>query len=270
MAPARLRPGPAWGRAARDSAAAHPLGTRTSPPLTCLPCPGRLGSGHLGPTGLGSGCPSGSRLGPAGVRRGSELCPALAERPRICVCAGAGMVVDWEQETGLLVSSGDVRIVRIWDTDREMKVQVTRLPGGPGRGLCAHSPRPPAGAPPEQVVCRVGGAALPGRLPAFKGAPPSVGEQSALPRLEGLPLRAVRSQVPLRPPPFSTGHSCGRKDGRLVCGRQDSSWTHPRPNRGLEGSPRGFLLLRRPVSLFRAEGRWGNLLHTAVLQPWGA
>uniref|UniRef100_A0A8D1BSQ8 Regulatory-associated protein of mTOR n=1 Tax=Sus scrofa TaxID=9823 RepID=A0A8D1BSQ8_PIG len=36
---------------------------------------------------------------------------------------GAGMVVDWEQETGLLVSSGDVRIVRIWDTDREMKVQ---------------------------------------------------------------------------------------------------------------------------------------------------
>ncbi|XP_006064227.1 regulatory-associated protein of mTOR isoform X4 [Bubalus bubalis] len=36
---------------------------------------------------------------------------------------GAGMVVDWEQETGLLMSSGDVRIIRIWDTDREMKVQ---------------------------------------------------------------------------------------------------------------------------------------------------
>lgn len=35
------------------------------------------------------------------------------------------MVVDWEQETGLLMSSGDVRIVRIWDTDRETKVQVT-------------------------------------------------------------------------------------------------------------------------------------------------
>lgn len=33
------------------------------------------------------------------------------------------MVVDWEQETGLLMSSGDVRIVRIWDTDRETKVQ---------------------------------------------------------------------------------------------------------------------------------------------------
>ncbi|KAM4798292.1 regulatory-associated protein of mTOR-like [Urocitellus parryii] len=36
---------------------------------------------------------------------------------------GAGMVVDWEQETGLLMSSGDVRIVRIWDTNRETKVQ---------------------------------------------------------------------------------------------------------------------------------------------------
>lgn len=40
------------------------------------------------------------------------------------------MVVDWEQETGLLMSSGDVRIVRIWDTDREMKVQVTAAPPG--------------------------------------------------------------------------------------------------------------------------------------------
>ncbi|KFO12915.1 Regulatory-associated protein of mTOR, partial [Balearica regulorum gibbericeps] len=36
---------------------------------------------------------------------------------------GAVMVVDWEQETGLLMTSGDVRIIRIWDTDREMKVQ---------------------------------------------------------------------------------------------------------------------------------------------------
>ncbi|TNN40299.1 Regulatory-associated protein of mTOR [Liparis tanakae] len=39
------------------------------------------------------------------------------------VSAGAGMVVDWEQETGLLMTSGDVRVVRIWDIDREMKVQ---------------------------------------------------------------------------------------------------------------------------------------------------
>lgn len=38
------------------------------------------------------------------------------------------MVVDWEQDTGLLMTSGDVRVVRIWDTDREMKVQVLNTP----------------------------------------------------------------------------------------------------------------------------------------------
>ncbi|XP_058531468.1 regulatory-associated protein of mTOR isoform X2 [Ochotona princeps] len=57
---------------------------------------------------------------------------------------GAGMVVDWEQETGLLMSSGDVRVVRVWDTDREMKVQdiptgadscVTSLSCDPHRSL---------------------------------------------------------------------------------------------------------------------------------------
>ncbi|KAM9483647.1 regulatory-associated protein of mTOR isoform 1-T1 [Clarias gariepinus] len=36
---------------------------------------------------------------------------------------GAGMVVDWEQQNGLLMTSGDVRVIRIWDTEREMKVQ---------------------------------------------------------------------------------------------------------------------------------------------------
>lgn len=46
----------------------------------------------------------------------------------LSVLAGAGMVVDWEQETGLLMTSGDVRVVRIWDTDREMKVQVLNTP----------------------------------------------------------------------------------------------------------------------------------------------
>ena len=46
------------------------------------------------------------------------------------------MVVDWEQETGLLMSSGDVRIVRIWDTDRETKVQVTTP--GPYRDPTLH------------------------------------------------------------------------------------------------------------------------------------
>ncbi|KAA0713126.1 Regulatory-associated protein of mTOR [Triplophysa tibetana] len=59
---------------------------------------------------------------------------------------GAGMVVDWEQETGLLMTSGDVRVVRIWDTEREMKVQdiptgadscVTSLSCDPQRSLVA-------------------------------------------------------------------------------------------------------------------------------------
>ncbi|XP_016091002.1 regulatory-associated protein of mTOR-like isoform X2 [Sinocyclocheilus grahami] len=59
---------------------------------------------------------------------------------------GAGMVVDWEQETGLLMTSGDVRVIRIWDTEREMKVQdiptgadscVTSLSCDPQRSLVA-------------------------------------------------------------------------------------------------------------------------------------
>ncbi|XP_016136685.1 regulatory-associated protein of mTOR isoform X2 [Sinocyclocheilus grahami] len=57
-----------------------------------------------------------------------------------------GMVVDWEQETGLLMTSGDVRVIRIWDTEREMKVQdiptgadscVTSLSCDPQRSLVA-------------------------------------------------------------------------------------------------------------------------------------
>lgn len=52
------------------------------------------------------------------------------------------MVVDWEQETGLLMSSGDVRIVRIWDTDRETKVQVTTVGPTSTWSLCAPSPCP--------------------------------------------------------------------------------------------------------------------------------
>ncbi|XP_065109339.1 regulatory-associated protein of mTOR isoform X1 [Paramisgurnus dabryanus] len=59
---------------------------------------------------------------------------------------GAGMVVDWEQETGLLMTSGDVRVIRIWDTEREMKAQdiptgadscVTSLSCDPQRSLIA-------------------------------------------------------------------------------------------------------------------------------------
>ena len=59
------------------------------------------------------------------------------------------MVVDWEQQTGLLMSSGDVRIIRIWDTDREMKVQVSTpslagLPWGRSRQCAQTLPSSPA------------------------------------------------------------------------------------------------------------------------------
>ena len=37
------------------------------------------------------------------------------------------MVVSWEQETGVLMASGDVRHIRVWDTQREMKLQVCKL-----------------------------------------------------------------------------------------------------------------------------------------------
>lgn len=54
------------------------------------------------------------------------------------------MVVDWEQQTGLLMSSGDVRIIRIWDTDRSDEgagEHTIPLRGFPGRSRqCAQTP----------------------------------------------------------------------------------------------------------------------------------
>lgn len=37
--------------------------------------------------------------------------------------SGSGLVVGWEQETGILLASGDVRFIRVWDTQREMRMQ---------------------------------------------------------------------------------------------------------------------------------------------------
>lgn len=37
--------------------------------------------------------------------------------------SGSGLVVCWEQETGLLLASGDSRVIRVWDTQREMRMQ---------------------------------------------------------------------------------------------------------------------------------------------------
>jgi regulator-associated protein of mTOR len=30
--------------------------------------------------------------------------------------AGSGLVIDWEQESGRLLASGDVRYIRVWDS----------------------------------------------------------------------------------------------------------------------------------------------------------
>ena len=38
--------------------------------------------------------------------------------------SGSGLVVSWEQQTGTLLASGDVRFIRVWDTHREMRMQV--------------------------------------------------------------------------------------------------------------------------------------------------
>ena len=37
--------------------------------------------------------------------------------------AGAGLVMSWEQRTQNLIVTGDVRIIRLWDAESELKVQ---------------------------------------------------------------------------------------------------------------------------------------------------
>jgi len=36
---------------------------------------------------------------------------------------GAGLVMDWQQDNGLLLTSGDVGIIRVWDIERELGIQ---------------------------------------------------------------------------------------------------------------------------------------------------
>lgn len=40
---------------------------------------------------------------------------------------GPGMVLDWQQQTGMLMTSGDVGIVRVWNMERELGIQVLFL-----------------------------------------------------------------------------------------------------------------------------------------------
>jgi len=40
------------------------------------------------------------------------------------IAKGSGLIVDWDQTSSLMYTSGDVRIIRIWDTETELRVQV--------------------------------------------------------------------------------------------------------------------------------------------------
>jgi len=43
------------------------------------------------------------------------------------IAKGSGLVIDWDQTSSLMYTSGDVRIIRIWDVDTELRVQVSSL-----------------------------------------------------------------------------------------------------------------------------------------------
>ena len=53
----------------------------------------------------------------------------------------SGLVLDWDQESLQLLATGDVRLVRIWDVDRELKI--TDIPSGSESCVTSihHSPR---------------------------------------------------------------------------------------------------------------------------------
>ena len=35
------------------------------------------------------------------------------------------MILEWKQNSGLLFASGDVRVIKVWDIQQEIKVQVS-------------------------------------------------------------------------------------------------------------------------------------------------
>ena len=41
------------------------------------------------------------------------------------IAKGSGLVVDWDHTASLMYTSGDVRIVRVWDAETELRVQVS-------------------------------------------------------------------------------------------------------------------------------------------------
>lgn len=40
---------------------------------------------------------------------------------------GSGLVMDWQQNSGSLIVSGDVKSIKIWDAERELCVAVNTL-----------------------------------------------------------------------------------------------------------------------------------------------
>lgn len=40
------------------------------------------------------------------------------------IAKAAGLVVEWHQRAGIVYSSGDTRVIRLWDVDHELKIQV--------------------------------------------------------------------------------------------------------------------------------------------------
>ncbi|ESP03931.1 hypothetical protein LOTGIDRAFT_230228 [Lottia gigantea] len=56
--------------------------------------------------------------------RGKELVTSFqALSDMLPLTRRSGLITEWEQETGMLIASGDVRIIRIWDTQKELKIQ---------------------------------------------------------------------------------------------------------------------------------------------------
>ena len=41
----------------------------------------------------------------------------------VLILAGAGVIMSWEQKSQNVIVTGDVRIIRIWDAESELKVQ---------------------------------------------------------------------------------------------------------------------------------------------------
>jgi len=52
-----------------------------------------------------------------------ELVTAWTALPDLVPRVGPGMVIDWQQQNGILMTTGDVGIIRVWNTERELSIQ---------------------------------------------------------------------------------------------------------------------------------------------------